>query len=76
VAVLLAAVSCVVLVITSSSRFLREKSFSDAAYKGAYGWQTSDNDTNMGFDCRPIPNRQVVPRYVLRMGELDQVFQA
>lgn len=72
--VLLAAVFRVVLVITGGGSGFWEHSFSDGACEGAHSRQASDDDANVGFDCGPIPNRQVIPCYIIRVGELDEIF--
>jgi hypothetical protein len=73
VTVLLAAVFRIVLVITGGGSGFREQAFSDGSYEGAHGRQASDDDANVGFNCGPIPNRQVIPCYIIRVGELDEI---
>ena len=50
--------------------------FADLELEGADCGCASDHDAYVGFDGRPVAYRQVIPGYVVGVGELDEVFEA
>lgn len=44
--------------------------------EGADRGCAGDHDAHVGFDGGPVANWQVVPGYVVSVGELDKVFEA
>lgn len=50
--------------------------FADLELEGADCGCAGDHDAHVGFDGRPVAYRQVIPGYVVGVGELDEVFEA
>jgi hypothetical protein len=50
--------------------------FADLELERADCGCAGDHDANVSFDGRPVADRQVIPGYVIGVGELDEVFEA
>jgi hypothetical protein len=53
-----------------------EELFADLELERADCGCAGDHDANVSFDGRPVAYRQVIPGYVVGVGELDEVFEA
>jgi hypothetical protein len=73
---ILAAVLAIFVVRRCSNRRFREQFFADLELEGADCGGAGDHYANVGFDGGPVADGEVVPGYVVGVGELDEVFEA
>jgi hypothetical protein len=71
---ILAAVLRIFVVRRCSNRRFREQFFADLELEGADCGGAGDHYANVGFDGGPVADGEVVPGYVVGVGELDEVF--